>query len=657
MSAIFGEVLVFGQAEGPEIKLKVFGDEHYARYEDLNGYSAVYDDGLGLFCYARLAGGSFRSTGKPLSQPPAAGLVRHLQEVQTTIVARAAASKARRTAVTSGRGEAKVVRTIGPNQGLLEGRVLSIGTVRGLTILVNFQDVTSTVTSNDVDQMLNGANYTANGNVCSAREYFRRVSSGKLDYSNVVVGPYTLSRNRQFYANNLLVEEALQLALADGLDLSQFDSRNEGIVDALNVLYAGQTQYLGDLWPHNSDINLQFGTMRTDLYLLTSLGRTPSDLSIGTFCHENGHLLCRFPDMYDYGQRDDDSVKSQGIGGYCLMGSGNHNDSGRSPSPVCSYLRDLAGWCDNVVELNAGGTHSARSGDYNTVIRYRTPKPNEYFLIENRTRMGLDRGLPASGLAVYHCDILGSNEWQQGTAAKHYQCALVQADGRRDLELDANRGDGDDLYSAVQGVALSNASSPSSREWDGRDSGLTVRDIGPPGDTIEFSIGSGNVPAIPVAVIAGEASPMASIPDNKAAGISSAINIAQSGTVAGIKVSVDIQHTYIGDLRVVLSSPTGRTAVLHPQLGGGAENLVATFASSDANVLGGMVGQAMMGNWVLNVSDRARQDTGKFRKWSIELRAAPQGPMSPLPPGPAIGYVADAGKSASATPRKPRRRQ
>jgi M6 family metalloprotease-like protein len=179
------------------------------------------------------------------------------------------------------------------------------------------------------------------------------------------------SAGTKFCVSNLLVEEVSSLPPA-GLDLKQFDSKNANIVDALNIMYAGQTQYRGELWPHNWHINLQFGTMRTDLYLLTSLGRTPADLSIGTFCHENGHLLCRFPDMYDYGERDGDSIKSAGIGSYCLMGSGNHNDNGRSPSPVCAYLRDLAGWCDNEVNLNAAGTQQAPQADYNTVMKYRT---------------------------------------------------------------------------------------------------------------------------------------------------------------------------------------------------------------------------------------------------------------------------------------------
>jgi len=625
MSAIFGEILRFGQKNGPEISLKVFGDEHYARYEDLNGFSAVYDEELGLFCYARLSAGSFRSTGVPLSDPAPADLVRHLQESQDTIVARAAARKLRRAAMSGSMREAEVVRTLGPNQGLLEGRVLSIGKVKGLTILVNFQDLVSTVTREQVDELLNGANYTGNGNICSAREYFKLVSSGKLDYTNVVVGPYTLSRNREFYVNNLLVEEALQLAVDDGLDLKQFDSRNESIVDAVNVLYAGQTQYRGELWPHNWHIDLKFGNMKTDLYLLTSLGRTAADLSIGTFCHENGHLICRFPDMYDYGERDNDSIPSAGIGSYCLMGAGNHNDNGRSPSPVCAYLRDLAGWCDNEINLSVPAVYQARQGDYNTVMKFRSTKDNEYFLVENRTRMGLDRGLPASGLAVYHCDILGSNEWQQGTATKHYQCALLQADGRRDLELDANRGDGDDLFGAMQGIALSSASSPHSREWDGRDSGLIIADIETPADVIAFKVGRAPEPQ----VATGEVKPTLAIPDNVTSGVSSVINIAQSGIVAQIKVSVDIQHTYIGDLRVVLTSPAGRSTVLHPRLGGSSDNLVATYDSATPGVLTPMVGQAMMGDWVLNVSDRAKVDVGTLRSWRIELRSTPLAGSAP----------------------------
>lgn len=624
MSAIFGELLTLGQQTGGDVQLKVFGDEHYARYETLDGYTAVYDQELGRYCYARLAAGVFRSTGVPVSAAPPRSIVRHLQETPEVIRAKSESKRIVRGAMAGGRADDEIVRTFGPNQGLLEGRVLSQGVVKGLTILVNFQDVTSTVTRADVEEMLNGANYTRNGNICSAREYFKRMSSSKLDYTNVVVGPYKLSRNRQFYVNNLLVEEALNLAVADGLNLKQFDSKNQNIVDALNIMYAGQTQYNGELWPHNWHINLQFGAMRTDLYLLTSLGRVPADLSIGTFCHENGHLLCRFPDMYDYGERDGDTTASAGIGNYCLMGSGNHLDFGRSPSPVCSYLRDLAGWCDNEIDLATAGAFQANHGDYNTVMKFRSSKPNEYFLVENRSKMDMDRGAVGSGLAVYHCDILGSNELQEGSALRHYQCALIQADGHRDLERNVNQGDGLDLFGEMAGIALSAESSPNSREWDGRESGLVISDISAPGPNISFRSGA----SAPAQIVTGEVQPMKKIPDNNAAGISSTIPIAQSGTVDRIKVSIDIQHTYIGDLRVTLTSPSGRRAVLHAQIGGSQDNIVTTYDSASPGQLAAMIGQPMKGNWVLSVVDRAARDIGTLRKWGIELKSASVGNLA-----------------------------
>jgi M6 family metalloprotease-like protein len=620
MSAIFGEILTFGQQTGEDVELKVFGDEHYARYEDLNGYTAVYDSERGQYCYARLSNAVFVSTGVPITQDPPHGLPRHLQEARETVSAKAQARRYRRAARSAGRVQDRVVRTFGPNQGLLEGRVLSTGTVKGLTILVDFQDVSSSVTSDDVADMLNGDNYAKNGNICSVHEYFKRVSSGKLDYSNVVVGPYTLSRNREFYVDNLLVQEALDLAIADGLDLTRFDSRREGIVDALSIMYAGQTQYRGDLWPHNSTLTLNYGEIRTNLYLLTSLGRSAADLSIGTFCHESGHLLCRFPDMYDYAQRDGDNVDSAGIGYFCLMGAGNHLDFGRSPSPVCAYLRDLAGWCDTEVDLSVAGGYTAGHGDYDTVMKYRTSKPNEYFLVEDRSKMGLDRGSPASGLAVYHCDILGSNELQEGTATRHYQCALLQADGHRDLELNVNQGDETDLFGMRKGMALSSDSSPHTREWDGRDSGLVISDISPQGTQVSFTVGAS---ATPTRTMSVEAAPNLEIPDDRLEGISSAVTVPEGGILQRLNVEVDIKHPRRGDLLITLTAPTGRRAVLHSRLGEDDADLVAAYDSASPGTLTSLVGQPVGGTWTLTVVDQLHRKIGRLNAWRLRLHTAP----------------------------------
>ena len=397
MSGIYGETLSFEQENGGEVRLRVFGSSHYSRYETIDGFTVIYDEAIGMFCFAELLGNRLRSTGITLDNPPP-DVARHLQESGAVIGAKIEERFSMLSA--EARTMHHVDRTFGPNQGLLNGRQLSIGSVRGLTILVNFSDKASTTTAADVDHMVNGPDFTVNGNISSVRDYFLKVSSGKLDYTNTVVGPYTLSQKKSFYINNLLVEEALNLAVADGVDLSDYDSRGDGIVDALNILYAGRSEYQGDLWPHNSVLELEHNGIKTNLYLLTGLGRNPSELTIGTFCHENGHLLCRFPDMYDYGSRDLDDQDSSGIGRYCLMGSGNHLDFGRSPAPVCAYLRDLAGWVDTVVDLNVPGAHEAEHGDYSTIMKYASSKPNEYFLVENRTRMGLDRALPSSGLAV-----------------------------------------------------------------------------------------------------------------------------------------------------------------------------------------------------------------------------------------------------------------
>ena len=66
----------------------------------------------------------------------------------------------------------------------------------------------------------------------------------------------------------------------------------------------------------------------------------------------------------------------------------------------------------------------------------------EYFMLENRQKKGRDSALPGSGLAVWHIDEARSDN----TNPLAYKVGLMQADGKRDLELAKNEGDAGDLY-------------------------------------------------------------------------------------------------------------------------------------------------------------------------------------------------------------------
>ena len=615
MSAIFNKTLVFDQEKGDSVRLVVNGDEFYARYETEEGYTVVYDSDLGQYCYAVLLEGMFASSGVPMSQEPPSGIRRHLKEASSIRNAKFEQRYAQLRPVETELNP-HVFRTLGRNGGLLTGRRVSEGQIKGLTVLVEFADVTTDITQAEVEALLNGDNYRENGNFCSVREYFRLMSGGKLDYTNVVVGPVKLSHKRSYYQYNLLVKEALDKAVNQfGINLADFDSRGDGVIDAVNFMYAGRTVYSGELWPHNFFTTLYYGDVRTHFYMLTSLGRQRVDLSIGTFCHETGHLLCRWPDLYDYGNRDGDFENSAGIGRYCLMGSGNHLNGGRTPSPVCSYLRDLVGWTDREIVLNNSDVYEARHGDYGTMLRYQTDKPNEYFLIENRTQLGLDAYLPDSGLAVYHCDTKGSNEWQGGTPERHYQCGLLQADGHLDLENNRNRGDAGDLFGQVNGVALSDITIPSSAEWDRSDSGLRIVNITIPEEIIRFEVGQ--MPPIITQTVTADLL----IPDYQPLGVTSPLEIRQQGNIKKITVTVDINHTYIGDLRVELEAPSGQVALLHDQTGGSQRDLRETYSSDDSMSM--LIGESIRGTWKLHVKDLLRRDTGRLNQWKLEIEYEP----------------------------------
>ncbi|WDP90735.1 MAG: M6 family metalloprotease domain-containing protein [Desulfobacter sp.] len=617
MCLVLGKIRTFPQKNGNDIQLRVFGDEFYARYETLDGYTVVYDTNLDLYCYALPAKGQLVSSGAPTYKPVPLGLVRHIQEDKK--LRNENFEKKFQAMRPEGSPPPGVSATLGRNQGLLSGTQLSMEPrVMGLTILVDFQDITSDIEKGHVEDLLNGDNFNAYGNACSVKTYYQTISSNRLEYTNAVVGPVRLSKNRTHYIQTPLMEEALNIAINDfGVDLSRFDCRQRGVVDAVNFLYAGQTLYQNWLWPHNHVMNYSHNGMRCNLYTIQSLGRRPVDMKIGTFCHEAGHLICRFPDLYDYGKRDGDTDPSAGLGAYCLMSSGSHLNQGRSPAPVCGYLRHLAGWADNEILINTPGRFQARHGDYNTIHKYLvSDKPNEYFIVENRSRLNLDSHCKSSGLAVYHCDTQGSNEWQGGTADKHYQCALIQADGARNLENNRNSGDEADLFKGIQGLALSRDTIPSSKAWGGMESGLSLFNISAAGEVITFETGIPGDSGRQGEVLTKESRPSRLIPDNNPSGITDTIVFPVSGMIEKIAVRIDITHTYIQDLKVDLKAPGGDSINLINRKNAGGSDLKASF-DSDV-LLSSLKGTSLSGAWELTVCDLSGADTGRLNKWSVE---------------------------------------
>ena len=113
-------------AERARHSLKVFGDEHYARYENLERLHRRLRRRARAVLLRAPRRGRIPLDRRAAGEPPPAGLARHLQESAAVIEAKAQrAPGGARTAVAGGRDHDEVVRTFGPNQGLLEGRVLS----------------------------------------------------------------------------------------------------------------------------------------------------------------------------------------------------------------------------------------------------------------------------------------------------------------------------------------------------------------------------------------------------------------------------------------------------------------------------------------------------------------------------------------------------
>ncbi|MCC7475889.1 MAG: proprotein convertase P-domain-containing protein [Pirellulales bacterium] len=112
------------------------------------------------------------------------------------------------------------------------------------------------------------------------------------------------------------------------------------------------------------------------------------------------------------------------------------------------------------------------------------------------------------------------------------------------------------------------------------------------------------------------------------------------GSIVDINVTLDISHTYDGDLRVYLVSPNGTRVKLFANVGLSGDNFTGTTLDDEAvtaigsgsypfagsyrpqELLSILDGEDAAGIWQLEIQDDATGDTGVLNSWSISVQLA-----------------------------------
>lgn len=493
------EEFTFTNPDGSTIRVRGSGNQYYAVFETLDGYTVVKNPDNGFYTYAQLSEDKSQliATDGIVGQvaPQSLGIQPHLS-IETESAKQQAQSA---PMLQEGFSQWRVRRQQKKTQ--LQGisattsadarpaSTVTVGNYLGLCILIKFPDVAASISQQEVSNFCNLPGYAGFGNKGSVRDYFYDNSQGKLTYTNVVTQYYTAAHNRSYYTDPAidygtrareLILEALNYLKSQGFNFSQLSSDSNGLIYALNVFYVGPrvNNWAEGLWPHSWSLASPYdvgGGKKLYDYQITNMG---SELTLRTFCHENGHMICDFPDLYDYGGQ------SAGVGNYCLMCYGGND---KNPVQVCAYLKNEAGWASKVTAITPGLTASLPAAK-NEFYLY-SKNANEYFLIENRQKTGRDTFLPDAGLAIWHVDEQkNGNEEEQMTPSQHYECSLEQADNRFDLEKGVNAGDNADLFRASYKTEFSDSTSPAGKWWDGSNSGLKIAQISAVAATMTFTV-------------------------------------------------------------------------------------------------------------------------------------------------------------------------
>ncbi len=283
-----------------------------------------------------------------------------------------------------------------------------------IAILMQTPDISFTKTQADFDALFNQLNYTIGGATGSVKDYYLENSYGQFDLSVDVVGPYTAQHNMAHYGSawagaRQLATEAVHLANPD-VDYSEYDNNGNGWVEGIYMIFAGYGEEAGGgpntIWSHAWSIDpLQLDGVWISRYACSPELRGNSGTNItriGVIGHEFGHILGA-PDYYDT-DGSGSGGHYTGTGSWDMMAGGTWNNGGATPAHHNAYTKTHTyQWASpSILNQPASITMNHAAEHYDSFYRVNTNTPGEYYLLENRHKVGFDAAIPGEGLIIYH---------------------------------------------------------------------------------------------------------------------------------------------------------------------------------------------------------------------------------------------------------------
>jgi M6 family metalloprotease-like protein len=378
-----------------------------------------------------------------------------------------------------------------------KGSALLPDTIKPIVICVDFSDKAHSHDTGEFSLLLFSKDFVFPTG--SMRDFYLQNSYGKLDVVGGVTGWYTMPQLYSYYVWGLnglygpyphnaqkLAEDAVNAA-DPYVNFADYDYNHDGWVDALIIVHAGpgaeETGSDNDIWSHKWSLP---GIMTKDGVSMFTYNMDPEIQSgdlvhMGVFSHEFGHTL-GLPDLYDT------YYSSAGLGDWSIMAHGSWNNDGKTPAHFDAWCKKTLGWT-NVNQLSSNQINVEIPQAETSPVSYRLwtsgTGGSQYFLVENRQKVGFDTYLPGEGLLIYHVDEGMSDnngEWCPGDpATPHYKVALEQADGGFGLEGcygSPNRGDGGDPFPGWWNKrAFDDTTIPSTRNYSGGQTQVAVWNI------------------------------------------------------------------------------------------------------------------------------------------------------------------------------------